>query len=89
MATPAPFDTLISYLARPLLPADRAAFTAAAQSALVGCDGEGHAHRILRPIWRSYFHPPPDPRVGAPRGPSNRRPSKLLAAEPIDSDAAV
>jgi hypothetical protein len=79
-------DALISRLAYPLLPADRQAFRVAAESALTGCSGEGLAYRILRPLWRSYFHPPPDPRIGQPRGSGSRRPSKLASAEPIGRD---
>jgi len=45
-------DALISRLAGPLLPADRAAFRAAAESALAGCSGEGIAYRTLRDVWR-------------------------------------
>ena len=45
-------DALISRLAGPLLPADRAAFRVAAESALIGCGGEGLAYRILRDVWR-------------------------------------
>jgi len=62
-------DVLISRLAGPLLPADRAAFRAAAESALTGCNGEGLAYRILRDVWRGFFHPPPDPRIGSHGGP--------------------
>jgi hypothetical protein len=74
-------DALISRLAGPLLPADRAAFRAAAESALVGCSGEGIAYRTLRELWRGYFHPPPDDmrREGA----RHLRPSKLSSAAPI------
>jgi len=79
-------DVLISRLCGPLLPADRAAFRAAAEIALTGCSGEGLAYRILRPLWRGYFHPPPDPRVGQPRGSGIRRPSKLIAGEPIGAE---
>jgi len=79
-------DALISRLAGPLLPADRAAFRAAAESALAGCSGEGIAYRTLRDVWRGYFHPPPDPRIGQTRGSGLRRPSKLIAAAPLAED---
>ena len=79
-------DALILRLAGPLLPADRAAFRAAAESALTGCNGEGLAYRILRDVWRGFFHPPPDPRIGEPRGPGNRRPSKLIAGPALGED---
>ena len=79
-------DALISRLAGPLLPADRAAFRAAAESALAGCSGEGIAYRTLRDVWRTFFHPPPDPRIGQTRGSGLRRPSKLISGEPIGAD---
>jgi hypothetical protein len=55
-------EELISRLCGPLAPADRAAFRAAAESALsaVTCVGEGVVFRVLRDVWRGYFHPPPD-----------------------------
>ena len=71
------FDPLISRLAAPLEPGDRAAFRVAAENALVGCSGEGVAYRTLREVWRGYFRPPPDPRIGQTRGSGLRRPSKL------------
>ena len=73
-------DALISRLAAPLLPADRQAFRVAAESALIGCGGEGLAYRILRDLWRGYFHPPPDPRVGQAR---RLGASKLADGPPI------
>ena len=75
-------DALISRLAAPLLPADRQAFRVAAESALTGCSGEGLAYRILRDVWRGYFHPPPDTRALAGPRHMGRR-SKLI------EDAAV
>ena len=81
-------EPLISRLAGPLLPADRADFRRAAAAALeqIPCAGEGIAYRILRDVWRGYFHPPPDQRIGQPLGIGSRRPSKLASAEPIGSD---
>ena len=76
-------DALISRLAGQLLPADRAAFQAAAESALAGCNGEGLAYRILRDVWRGYFHPPPD--LHTVHEPRHNRTSKLIGAEPIGS----
>jgi hypothetical protein len=78
------FDPLISSLAAPLLPGDRAAFRAAAESALAGCSGEGAAYRILAPLWRTFFRPPPDDirREGA----RHHRSSKLIQAEPIGAE---
>jgi hypothetical protein len=77
-------DALISRLAGSLLPADRAAFRAAAKIALTGCSGEGIAYRILRDLWRSYFHPPPDDmrREGA----RHLRPSKLQNLPAVGTD---
>ena len=80
------FDPLISRLAAPLAPGDRAAFRAAAESALAGCSGEGIAYRTLRDVWRTFFHPPTDPRIGQTRGSGLRRPSKLISGEPIGAD---
>jgi len=79
------FDPLISRLAAPLEPGDRAAFRAAAENALVGCSGEGQAYRTLREVWRTFFHPPPDPRIGQPRRLGERQ-SKLAAGPPIGAD---
>jgi hypothetical protein len=81
------FDPLISRLAAPLAPGDRAAFRAAAESALVGCSGEGLAFRTARDIWRTFFHPPPDPRIGQTRGSGLRR-SKLIDAPALGEDSA-
>src|SRR5262245_57115308 len=92
MATSSPYDpdldALISRLAAPLAPGDRNAFRHAAEGALaaIPCAGEGVAYRTLRDIWRTFFHPPPDPRIGQTRGSGLRRPSKLIAAEPIGHD---
>jgi len=80
------FDPLISRLAAPLAPGDRAAFRAAAENALIGCSGEGIAYRTARDIWRTFFHPPPDDlRAGQPRR-LGSRPSKLISGEPIGAD---
>jgi hypothetical protein len=78
-------EQLISRFCGALAPSDRAAFRAAAESALTQLpySGPGIAYRCLRELFRGYFHPPPDPRIGAPRGPMNRRPSKLISAEAI------
>src|SRR5262249_13301296 len=79
------FDPLISRLAAPLEPGDRAAFRLAAENALIGCEGEGIAYRTLREVWRTFFHPPPDPRIGQTRR-LGLRPSKLASLEPIGAD---
>jgi len=82
------FDPLISRLAAPLEPGDRSAFRYAAEDALaaIPCAGEGVAYRTLRDVWRGFFRPPPDPRIGQTRGSGLRRPSKLIAGEPIGAD---
>jgi hypothetical protein len=63
MSTP---DTefLISRLSGPLDPSDRPLFRAAAENALAALTvvGDGSIYRALLPVWRSYFHPPPDMR---------------------------
>src|SRR5262249_42560150 len=81
-------EPLISRLAGPLLPADRAAFRAAALDALtrVPCWGEGAVYRAVATLQRQFFHPPDDHRTGQPLGIGSRRPSKLVSAEPIGAD---
>jgi hypothetical protein len=80
-------DALISRLAGPLLPVDRIAFRRAAENALqqLPCAGEGLAYRIVREVWRGYFHPPPDQIAGHPPG-QHQRPSKLIAAAAVGRD---
>jgi hypothetical protein len=75
-------DALISRLAGPLLPADRAAFRHAAESALaqLPCAGEGLFYRIVREVWRGYFHPPEDTSFDV----AHERRSKLTNAPPIE-----
>jgi hypothetical protein len=77
-------DALITRLAGPLLPADRAAFRAAAESALaqLSCSGPGIAYRALATLQRAYFNPPADTRV-AHAGPRPFRGSKLADGPPI------
>jgi hypothetical protein len=55
-------DALISRLAHGLAPPDRDAFRSAAEAALqqLPCAGEGLVYRIVREVWRGYFHPPQD-----------------------------
>ena len=79
-------DALIHRLSGPLSPADRAAFRAAAESALGGisCNGEGIAFRTVRDVWRDFFHPPPDLRVGT--GARHHRPSKLQDLPAVGAD---
>ena len=75
-------DALISRLAGPLSPADRAAFRAAAEDALtrVPCWGEGAVYRAVAGLQRAFFDPPTD-RQGSYRC---SRPSKLKAAPAIE-----
>ena len=82
-------EQLINRFCGSLAPADRAAFRAAAESALAAlvCTGEGIAFRTLRDIWRTYFHPPTDQEAGhQPLWPGSRRPSKLSNGPPIGAD---
>jgi hypothetical protein len=68
-------DELISRLAGPLLPADRAAFRAAAEDALtrVPCWGEGAVYRAVSTLQRCYYHAPPDGRTASgPRHHANK-----------------
>jgi hypothetical protein len=85
MATDPALDALISELAASLDRSRRAAFEAAARAALAtaNCTGIGAAYRLLAPLQRDFWDPPDDQRIGAPRGPANRRPSKLMAGPPI------
>lgn len=78
-------EQLISRLCDSLAPADRAAFRAAAESALsaIVCNGEGVAYRTLREVWRSYFRPPEDHAVFGPR---HHAPSKLSNGPPIGAE---
>jgi hypothetical protein len=78
-------DALITRLAGPLLPADRAAFRAAAEAALAGisCSGPGAAYRVVAALQRAYFDPPPDRYAHAGPRP---RPSKLSNGPPIGRD---
>jgi hypothetical protein len=77
MPLPADIDSLISELAAPLEPLERAAFVSAAERALVGlnCAGLGLAYRLLVPIQRAHFDPPIDARTAA--GPRHHRSNRL------------
>jgi hypothetical protein len=71
MPTP---KNLIAHLSNGLVPADRAAFREAAETAI---------HRTVTAIWRTYFRPPPEDRsttwvIG------KKRPSKLITEPPRD-----
>lgn len=79
-------DSLISRLAAPLAPSDRAAFRAAAEGALahVPCLGEGVLYRTVAPLQRVFRVPLSDHR--ATWDISMERPgvSKLASAPPIE-----
>ena len=82
-------EQLISRFCGSLAPADRAAFRAAAESALAAivCAGEGVAYRTLRDVWRAYFHPPTDQEAAHhPFSPGSRRLSRLSDGSPIGRD---
>jgi len=78
-------EILISRLAAPLLPADRAAFRRAAEDALarVPCLGEGAAYRAIAVLQRAYFNPPSDDRASWDIGQDVRR-NKLTSAPPLE-----
>ena len=80
-------DLLISRLAGPLAPEDRAAFRCAAEDALsrVPCWGEGAVYRAVAVLQRNFFTPPDDYRAGWDIGNdiSSRR-SKLREAPAIE-----
>jgi hypothetical protein len=58
-------EVLISRLAGPLAPVDRAAFRRAAEDALtrVPCWGEGAIYRAVSVLQRTYFAPPDERRA--------------------------
>ena len=87
MPLPADIDSLISELAAPLEPPDRAAFVSAAESALAGlnCAGVGLAYRLLVPIQRAHFDPPADVRI-ANVGARHYRPNKLSLLPPVGAE---
>ena len=78
-------EQLISRLAGPVSPRDRAAFRRAAEDALarVPCWGEGAVYRAVASLQRSFFAPPADGRalwdIEQELGPS-----KLKSAPPIE-----
>jgi hypothetical protein len=80
MSTP-DIELLISRLSGPLNPADRPAFRHDAQVALaaLAVAGDGSIYRAVVPLWRRYFHPPPDMQHEA----NQYRRSKLIDAPPI------
>src|SRR5215470_16459227 len=78
-------DALISRLASPLSPPDRAAFRAAAEDALarVPCWGEGAVYRAVASLQRAFRDPPSDGRAHWDIE-QELRPSKLKAAPAIE-----
>ena len=78
-------EILISRLAGPLAPPDRAAFRQAAEDALarVPCWGAGAVYRAVSVLQRAYFNPPTDDRAAWDIG-LYARPSKLRDASPIE-----
>ena len=58
-------ELLISELSASLIPPQRYAFEAAARAALAAanCSGCGAAYRVLGPLQRAFWDPPPDLRV--------------------------
>jgi len=78
-------DALISRLAGPLSPADRAAYRAAAEDALtrVPCWGEGAIYRAVASLQREFRVPPSD-RNAHWDIEQELRPTKLKSAPPIE-----
>jgi hypothetical protein len=76
-------DSLISHLARPLEPADREVFRAAAMAALarVPCWGEGAAYRTVAALQRAYFRPPAHPQWDISQERDGQRGNKLIERE--------
>jgi len=87
VATSDDVELLISELAASLIPPQRYAFLDAARAALaaVGCSGCGAAYRILGPLQRAYWDPPPDDRM-ANSGARHYRESKLQALPAVGAD---
>ena len=78
-------DALISRLAGPLSPSDRAAFRRAAEDALtrVPCWGEGAVYRAVASPQRAFFDPPTDGRAHWDIQDEIRE-TKLKSAPPIE-----
>ena len=78
-------DALISRLASPLSPPDRAAFRAAAMDALtrVPCWGEGALYRAVASLQRAFRDPPSDGRALWDIE-NELRDTKLKSAPPIE-----
>jgi hypothetical protein len=80
-------EQLIFELSASLAPPQRAAFEAAARAALVavGCSGCGAAYRLIGPLQRAFWDPPPDDRL-ANTGARHYRESKLQALPAVGAD---
>jgi hypothetical protein len=78
-------EQLISRLAGPLSPPDRAAFRRAAEDALtrVPCWGEGAVYRAVASLQRAFFDPPTDGRACWDIEWELGHASKLKAAPPL------
>jgi hypothetical protein len=80
-------DDVVFELGASLAPAQRRAFESAAREVLAAtnCSGCGAAYRVLGPLQRGYWDPPPDDmrREGA-----RHRPSKLIAAPALGEDSS-
>jgi hypothetical protein len=76
-------EGLIARLCGPLLPADRPLFRHDAETALAALTvaGDGSIYRAVVPLWRRYFHPPPDMRHEI--GQRARHSNKLIDQPPI------
>ena len=79
-------EQLISRLAGPLSPRDRAAFRRAAEDALtrVPCWGEGAVYRAVASLQRGFRDPPSDGRAHWDIAQELSNPSKLKAAAAIE-----
>jgi hypothetical protein len=82
-------DTLVHELSASLVPSQRSAFEAAARAVLTaaGCSGCGAAYRLLIPVQRAHWDPPPDDRM-AHSGARHHRSSKLIDAPALGEDSA-
>lgn len=88
MSTDPDAEDLIARLCGGLASADREDFRHAAETALASspqcCWGPGSLYRTLVPLWREYFHPPPDNHDRANTWEQGRRrTSQLINAPPI------
>jgi hypothetical protein len=79
-------ELLISELSASLIPPQRRAFEAAAHAALAaaGCSGIGAAYRLIGPLQRAFWDPPPDDRLA--HSGARHRSSKLIAAPALAED---